>query len=263
MLAKRVDSNGTNSSHIILMPHILWNNTIKDLSIALCFFPEMTFFAFLLFSPILLLGVDGHGALVWPPNWTDGHPIPLDQRLNSPNFCCSLKFWTLSSMHRCPLNCLSIFKGCFHDFATAHTRWNKSIVGPYKDAGTGWGYNYSYSNYSSYSMSTDQVENIEANILAKVKPFCQAYIRGHGNEYQSKGEVNHKQNKQKQRTGWGSFYKPFFKSISNTVNIQVTNKNWKQCGKKCRHDKTPWSSPGCLLCLSESTLKQLYNLFGK
>jgi len=107
----------------------------------------MTFFAFLLFSPILLIGVDGHGALVWPPNWTDGQPIPLDQR------------------------------------------WNKSIVGPYKDAGTGWGYNY------PYSMSTDQ-----------------AYISGHGNEYQSKGEV--------------------------------TNKNKKQCGKKCRHDKTPWSSPG-------------------
>ena len=79
------------------------------------FFPEMTFFAFLFFSPILLIGVDGHGALVWPPNWTDGQPIPLDQRLNSPNFCCSLKFWTLSSKHRCPLNCLSIFKGCFHN----------------------------------------------------------------------------------------------------------------------------------------------------
>ena len=126
----------------------------------------MTSFAFLLFSPILLIGVDGHGALVWPPNWTDGQPIPLDQRLNSPNFCCSLKFWALSSMHRCPFNCFSIFKGCFHNFAS-HTRWNKSIVGPYKDAGTGWGYNY------PYSMSTDQVENIEAlaNISEKLNHF--------------------------------------------------------------------------------------------
>ena len=46
----------------------------------------MTFFALLLFPPILLLGVDGHGALVWPPNWTDGQPIPLEQRLNHPTF---------------------------------------------------------------------------------------------------------------------------------------------------------------------------------
>merc|ERR1719225_202165 len=92
---------------------------------------------------ILILMVDG--ALVWPPNWTDGHPIPLDER------------------------------------------WNNSIVGPYKDAGTGWRYK------KPYSMSTDQ-----------------AYIRGHGNEYQSKGEVTNK-----------------FK-----------------CGGKCQHDKTPWSSPG-------------------
>ena len=126
----------------------------------------MTFFAFLLFSPILLIGVDGHGALVWPPNWTDGQPIPLDQRLNTPNCYCSLKFWALSSMHRCPFNCFSIFKGCFHNFAS-HTRWNKSIVGPYKDAGTGWGYNY------PYSMSTDQVENIEAlaDIFEKLNHF--------------------------------------------------------------------------------------------
>ena len=40
-------------------------------------------------------------------------------------------------------------------------------MGPYKDAGTGWGYNY------PYSMSTDQVENIEAlaNILEKLNHF--------------------------------------------------------------------------------------------
>ena len=68
----------------------------------------MTFFALPLFPPILLLGVDGHGALVWPPNWTDGQPIPLEQRLNSPNFCCSQRFWALSSMHRCPFN-VSVF----------------------------------------------------------------------------------------------------------------------------------------------------------
>ena len=66
-------------------------------------------------------------------------------------------------MHRCPLNCLSIFIGCFHNFVS-HTRWNNSIVGPYKDAGTGWRYK------KPYSMSTDQVGNIEAlaKILAKV-----------------------------------------------------------------------------------------------
>ena len=74
-------------------------------------------------------------------------------------------------------------------------------MGPYKDAGTGWRYK------KPYSMSTDQVGNIEAlaNIFAKVKPFCQAYLDGHGDEYQSKGEVNHKQNTKKQRAGWGSF----------------------------------------------------------
>ena len=60
-----------------------------------------------------------------------------------------------------------------------------------------------------------------------------------------------------------AFKKRFFVSIFNTVNTQVTNKNKKQCGKKCRRDKTPWSSPGCLMCLSESTFKQLYSLFGK
>ena len=45
--------------------------------------------------------------------------------------------------------------------------------------------------------------NIEAwaNIFAKVIPFCQAYLGGHGNEYQSTGEVNHKQNTKEQRAG--------------------------------------------------------------
>ena len=130
-------------------------------------------------------------------------------------------------------------------------------MGPYKDAGTGWGYNY------PYSMSTDQVENIEAlaKILAKVKPFCQAYIRGHGNEYQSKGEVNHRIRKKQKKGGMGQLLKTFFVFIFNSVNTQVTNKN--KCGEKCQHDKTPWSSPGCLLCLSEYTLKQLYSFLGK
>jgi len=37
----------------------------------------------LLFSSSLLLaGVDGHGAVVWPPNWQDGQAIPLDERWN-------------------------------------------------------------------------------------------------------------------------------------------------------------------------------------
>ena len=87
-------------------------------------------------------------------------------------------------------------------------------MGPYKDAGTGWRYK------KPYSMSTDQVENIEAlaKILAKVKPFCQAYIRGHGNEYQSKGEVNHKQNTQKTKKGRdGAASKAVFLYLSSTL----------------------------------------------
>ena len=31
-------------------------------------------------SSLLLAGVDGHGAVVWPPNWQDGQAIPLDER---------------------------------------------------------------------------------------------------------------------------------------------------------------------------------------
>ena len=85
-------------------------------------------------------------------------------------------------------------------------------MGPYKDAGTGWRYK------KPYSMSTDQVENIEAlaKILAKVKLFCQAYIRGHGNEYQSKGEVNHRIRKKQKKGGMGQLLKPFL-YLSSTL----------------------------------------------
>lgn len=104
-------------------------------------------FLLLALCPLVRVGVNGHGAVIWPPNWQDGQAIPLDER------------------------------------------WNNTIVGPYVDPNTNKAYN------KGYTMLTDQ-----------------AYLGGNGNEYQGKGEV--------------------------------TNKDRKQCNKKCRREKTPWSSPG-------------------
>ena len=41
---------------------------------------EMRLLLLLVSSSLLLAGVDGHGAVVWPPNWQDGQAIPLDER---------------------------------------------------------------------------------------------------------------------------------------------------------------------------------------
>ena len=92
-------------------------------------------------------------------------------------------------------------------------------------------------------------------ILSGLHPRARQWIPEHwGGESQTEYEKTKK-------GGLGQLLKPLFVSIFNTVNTQVTNKN--KCGEKCQHDKTPWSSPGCLLCLSEYTLKQLYSFLGK